>query len=93
MSEDLEKVYRELVLSELREMSQNQKEMLDRIKTIEVVVIGVDNKSGLMSRVGAVEKEVEELKKLKIQLITAFTVVQAIAGVLLTVALKLGWFH
>jgi hypothetical protein len=58
------------------------------MQKIEVVVIGVGEKTGILHRIATLETDVTELKKLKIQLITAFTVIQTIIGVALTIALK-----
>lgn len=102
MSEsNMEALYRDMVLAELRELNTSQKdsnkligELLDRMKEIEVVVLGskVGEKTGILHRIATLETDVTELKKLKIQLITAFTVIQTILGVILTLALKLSWF-
>jgi len=94
---DVEKAYRDLVLKELQELNDNQKEnsklvgeMLDRMKTIEVVLMGVDGKNGLRHRVEELEKSNKELQKFKTQIVTIFIVVQTVIIVSFAL-LKLLW--
>jgi hypothetical protein len=63
----------DILLSEIREMSKDQKdtnkkidEILDRLKTIEIVTIGVDGKNGLKGDVIGIEKKIEDVQKLNI---------------------------
>jgi len=75
MSENLsslEKDYRSLVLSELKELSVNQKDnakKLDDVKSnvskLEHALIGVDGKNGLRSRVEKIEREDAEKAEIR----------------------------
>jgi hypothetical protein len=95
-SEDLEKMWREMVLAELKELNESQKklietinnEVLRRLQTLEHLVIGVDGKNGLRSRTEKLEKGNDKNRIFRIQLITIVTVVQVIGGVILTLVLK-----
>jgi hypothetical protein len=96
MSEDLEKMWREMVLAELKELNENQKKLVEtidkdvlrRLQTLEHLVIGVDGKNGIRGKVETLEAENKDLTKFKTQIITVVLVVQAIGGIALAIFLK-----
>lgn len=91
--------YSDIVLKELKDISEAQKdtgknvtELLDRIKTIEMVVIGIgkgNSETSLLSRVSKLENCVTELQAFKIKAVTIFVVVQAVLSMAFAVTLKL----
>lgn len=91
-----EEFYRDIVVQGLKDLVEGQKdtnqhvsEILDRLKTIEIVVVGVDGKNCLMSRVEILEKHTDSLRTFKTKVIAIVAVIQAVAALLFAAAVRL----
>ena len=98
----IEKDYRSLVLSELRELNGNQKETGNlinevnrRIDTIAAIVTGPDGKNGLRSRIEKLEEKnekledrIDKLERWQIKVLAIFGAIQVIGGLAFTLVVK-----
>lgn len=101
MPEDLEGMWRKMVLDELKELNEGQKKLTEtldkdvarKLQTLEHLVVGVDGKNGLRGKVEIIDKDVQSLKELRTKIVTAVVVAQTIIGGLLFILTKLGFFQ
>lgn len=91
--------YRDLIIKELKDLvkelvesqkgtNSNVNEVLDRLKTIEIVVVGLDGKNCLLSRVEALERRTDILLTFKTKAIAIVTVIYTIIALIVTAIAK-----
>ena len=92
---DVEKVYREMILEELKQLHENVKELNgnftdvnEELTSLKIVIAGYKNNNGILKRVSDCEDNIKNLNKLKTQIITTIAIIQGIAGFVFSLIIK-----